>query len=119
MLSPNGGTVSRGLPYNVFWDVDHASSVSKMLDASNVFYPGRDRPFSLDGDEITYLECPTQVEIVGSLEGGGETSVTYAVQAQRPRNISLIQTGFHLGNIGQTSRHSGALLAVSPNGTDC
>ncbi len=89
---PDDGTVRRGLPYNIFWDVEDASeSVSKMLAASSVFYPGHDRPFGVDGGDITYLEGPTQVEIVGSLEGGGETSVTYRLQAQRPPNISRVQ----------------------------
>ncbi len=57
---PDGGTVSRGVTYNIFWDVDDATqSVEKMLDTSQVFYPGHDRPFRLDGDQITfYLEGP-------------------------------------------------------------
>ncbi len=50
---PESGTVSRGLPYNVFWDVEDAQeSVEKMGAASNVFYPGHDRPFRVEGDEI-------------------------------------------------------------------
>ena len=35
---PDGGTVKRGVPYNIFWDVgDATESVEKMLDASRVF----------------------------------------------------------------------------------
>ena len=38
---PDGGTVTRRLPYNVFWDVNDATeSVEKILDSSDVFYPG-------------------------------------------------------------------------------
>ena len=34
---PDGGTVRRGIPYNVFWDVDDATdSVEKMLATSQV-----------------------------------------------------------------------------------
>ena len=37
---PDGGTVSRGLPYHIFWDVSDArESVEKMLHTSQVFYP--------------------------------------------------------------------------------
>lgn len=47
---PDGGSVRRGLPFNVFWDVNDASeSVEKMLEVSSVFYPGHDRPFKLEG----------------------------------------------------------------------
>jgi hypothetical protein len=57
----------------------------------NIFYPGHDRPFKLDGDEINYLEGPTQIEIVGNLEGGGVTALNYKVQAVREPNISIVQ----------------------------
>ena len=54
---PDSGTVIRGLPTNVFWDVEDAkSSVEKMVASAKVFYPGHDRPFRLDGDKISYLE---------------------------------------------------------------
>lgn len=89
---PEAGTVKIGLPYNVFWDVDDArDSVEKILDASNVFYPGHDRPFRLDGERIEYLHGPTQVEISGSSEGGGTTAVTYRVEARREVNIDTVQ----------------------------
>ena len=89
---PDAGTAYRKLPYNVFWDVNDASdSVDKMLDASSVFYPGHDRPFRIEGDEVSYLHGPTSVEIVGTVEGGGHTSVRYKVTAKREPNISLVQ----------------------------
>ena len=89
---PDAGTLYRKLPYNIFWDVSDASdSVEKMLDVSNIFYPGHDRPFRIEGDDVTYLHGPTQVEIVGTVEGGGHTSVGYKVTAKREPNISLVQ----------------------------
>ena len=91
---PEGGTVKRGLPYNIFWDVDDArESVEKILDASDVFYPGHDRPFRLDGERVEYLHGPTNVEILGSNEGGGTTAVTYRVDAKRAINIDTVQKG--------------------------
>ena len=91
---PEGGTVKRGLPYNIFWDVDDArESVEKILDASDVFYPGHDRPFRLDGDRVEYLHGPTHVEILGSNEGSGTTAVTYRVDARRAINIDTVQKG--------------------------
>ena len=91
---PDSGTVKRGMPYNIFWDVEDATdSVQKMLDSSRVFYPGHDRPFRLDGDEISYLHGPSQVEFSNSNEGGGVTALTYKVHAHREVNISTVQKG--------------------------
>ncbi len=89
---PDGGTVRRGLPYNVFWDVhDATESVEKILAASNVFYPGHDRPFRLDDDALTYLHGPTSLEVEANVEGGGSASLTYTVHAQRKPTIDLMQ----------------------------
>ena len=89
---PDSGTVKRGMPYNIFWDVEDATdSVQKMLDSSRVFYPGHDRPFRLDGGEISYLHGPSHVEFSNSNEGGGVTALTYQVHAHREVNISTVQ----------------------------
>ena len=91
---PDGGTVRRGLPYNVFWDVDDAAaSVEKMVASADVFYPGHDRPFRLDGEDISYLHGPSQVVFTNSNEGGGVTSIAYTVHAVRPINIDTVQKG--------------------------
>ena len=89
---PDSGTVMRGLPTNVFWDVEDAkSSVEKMVASAKVFYPGHDRPFRLDGDKISYLEGPFNLEVINSTEGGGETSLTFKVIPARPVNINTVQ----------------------------
>ena len=90
---PDGGTVTRKLPYNVFWDVNDATeSVEKILDASDVFYPGHDRPFRLSDGKVEYLHGPTQVEIVASNEGNTVApSLTYTVHSVREPNIQLVQ----------------------------
>lgn len=89
---PDTGTVKRGLPYNIFWDVREASdSVEKMLDASKIFYPGHDRPFKLDGEEISYIQGPSDVEISDSNEGGSAISLTYKVSSHRHINIDMVQ----------------------------
>ena len=91
---PDGGTVRRGLPYNVFWDVaDATESVEKMLDSSRVFYPGHDRPFRLDGEQISYLHGPSTLEIAATVEGGGSSALTYRVDAHREVNIDTVQKG--------------------------
>ena len=91
---PDAGTVRRGLPYNVFWDTKEAEgSVEKMLDSSRVFYPGHDRPFRLEEDEISYLEGPTVVNITDSNEGGGAPAVSFRVTARRAVNIDPVQKG--------------------------
>ena len=90
----DGGTVKRGLPHNVFWDVkDATESVEKMLDASRVFYPGHDRPFRVEGDEINYLHGPSVVEVTDWNDGGGITGLTFKVQAHRAANIDTHQKG--------------------------
>jgi len=89
---PDGGTVRRGVPYNIFWDVNDATeSVEKMLDASTVFYPGHDLPFRLDGDEISYLDGPTKIEFITSNEGGSSPQLLYTVLGKRPPKIELYQ----------------------------
>jgi len=91
---PDGGTIRRGVPYNIFWDVSDArESVEKMLASSEVFYPGHDRPFRLEGDQISYLHGPAQVEVSTSNEGGGVTALTYRVHSHREVNIELVQKG--------------------------
>ena len=89
---PDGGTVRRKLPYNVFWDVNDATeSVEKMLAASDVFYPGHDRPFRLEGEDLSYLHGPMGLEVEANVEGGGSSSLTYTVHSHRKPTIDLMQ----------------------------
>ena len=89
---PDGGTVRRRLPYNVFWDVDDArSSVEKMVASSKIFYPGHDRPFKVEGEEITYLHGPENIQVLDSTEGGGTASLTFTVSAKRAVNVDIVQ----------------------------
>ena len=89
---PDGGTVRRGLPYNVFWDVDDAAeSVEKMVASADVFYPGHDRPFTLSGDSVGYLEGPIGMEVTGYVEGGAPSAMTYVVHPTREPNIDTVQ----------------------------
>ena len=89
---PDSGSVGRGLPTNVFYDVEDArTSVEKMVASAQIFYPGHDRPFRLDKDQISYLEGPFNIEVTNSTEGLGETSLTFKVLAARPVNINIVQ----------------------------
>ena len=89
---PESGTVARGIPYNIFWDVEDAyASVEKMVASSKVFYPGHDRPFRVEGDEIVYLHGPSNIEVLNSTEGGGTTSLTFTVSAARTVNVDIVQ----------------------------
>lgn len=91
---PDGGTVKRGLPYNIFWDVEDArESVEKMVHACRVFYPGHDRPFRLEGEGINYLHGPGNIEVFSSTEGGDVASLTFTVNAVRRVNIDTVQKG--------------------------
>ncbi len=89
---PDGGTVGRGLPYNVFWDVDDArNSVEKMVHTSNVFYPGHDRPFRLEDQNINYLHGPENIQVFSSTDGGATASMTFTVGPNRHVNIDMVQ----------------------------
>ena len=89
---PDSGSVARGLPTNVFYDVEDArTSVEKMVASAQIFYPGHDRPFRLDKDQISYLEGPFNIEVTNSTEGLGETPLTFRVLAARPVNINIVQ----------------------------
>ncbi len=89
---PDSGSIVRGLPTNIFWDVEDArSSVQKMVSSARVFYPGHDRPFRLDGDQINYLQGPANLEVTNSTEGLGSTSLTFTVSAARQVNINTVQ----------------------------
>jgi glyoxylase-like metal-dependent hydrolase (beta-lactamase superfamily II) len=89
---PDSGTVSRGMPTAIFWDVEDAQqSVEKMVASSNVFYPGHDRPFRVEGDEINYLHGPENIHVMDSTEGGGTASLTFTVTALRPVNVDTVQ----------------------------
>ena len=93
---PAAATIERKLPYNVFFDVKQATeSVERMVDSSNVFYPGHDRPFRLDqvnGGGVQYLHGPTQVEVFASNDGANiAPSMTYNGQSTRKPNIDLVQ----------------------------
>ena len=91
---PDGGTVRRGLPYNIFWDVkDATESVEKILAVSQVFYPGHDRPFRLDGEQISYLHGPSEIEVSTNNEGGATIALTYKVRPHIEPNIDLVQKG--------------------------
>ena len=65
----DGGALSRGLPAFVFWSVEQAqASLKKISQTASVIYPGHDRPFKIDGDNIEYLtEAPT-IKISGFLD---------------------------------------------------
>ena len=111
---PDGGAVKRRLPYNIFWDVDEAAdSVEKIIDSSNVFYPGHDRPFRLDGEDLSYLHGPTQVTFTNGNEGGGVTSIAYTVHAVRPINIDTVQKG-PPSRTGMQMQHSTLPITLDP-----
>jgi len=53
----NSWSAVSGLPRLVFWDVEKAkASIRKILDRSDIVYPGHDRPFRLVAGRVHYLE---------------------------------------------------------------
>ena len=88
----DGGALSRGLPAFVFWSVEQAqASLKKIAQTASVIYPGHDRPFRLEGDEINYLEGPENIHVMDSTEGGGTASLTFTVAASRTVNVDIVQ----------------------------
>ena len=89
---PDGGTIVRGLPYNIFWDENDArDSLEKMIAKSDIFYPGHDTPFQLENDEIVYLDDPTTINIVGNSEAGKNPLINYQVLDKRKVNVNTFQ----------------------------
>ena len=61
------------------------------MESVETIYPGHDRPFRLDGDQISYLEGPINIEIANSTEGLGETSLTFKVLDAGPATVQISQ----------------------------
>lgn len=75
----NGWSATSGLPRLVFWNEAEAkASIRKILDRARTFYPGHDRPFSLENGRVRYLET-TSIQIYGwpdtGLDEGGPALV--------------------------------------------
>jgi len=70
----DAGALSRGLPAFVFWSVEQAqSSLKKISATANIIYPGHDRPFRIDGENIEYLtEAPT-IKVSGFLDSSRDS----------------------------------------------
>jgi len=67
----DGGALKRGLPAFVFWSVEQAqASLKKIAATASVIYPGHDRPFRIDGDNIEYLTAAPTIKISGFLDAG-------------------------------------------------
>jgi len=79
---PNSLSVSTGLPRLVFWELEAAkASIRTLLDKAQHFYPGHDRPFTVDGSTIRYLQS-TDVKVFGwptPGEGEGGAAVSYGL----------------------------------------
>ncbi|MBM3942056.1 MAG: N-acyl homoserine lactonase family protein [SAR202 cluster bacterium] len=86
----DAGTVLRGTPAIIFWSEDEArASVKKVLAATQVVYPGHDRPFRVNATgTIDYLvEAPT-IKFTGILDYKGSTfSVDVALAENRGTTI--------------------------------
>jgi N-acyl homoserine lactone hydrolase len=54
-----------GQPRLIFWDVEQGrQSIRKVLDRSDTYYPGHDRPFRLENGHVQYLQ-PTSFMVSG------------------------------------------------------
>jgi glyoxylase-like metal-dependent hydrolase (beta-lactamase superfamily II) len=96
---PDAGTIVRGLPYNIFWDEhDARESLEKMIDKSDIFYPGHDTPFILKENKVQYLDAPSTITISGNSESGVTTSVNYEVLPKKKVNINTFQKNGHSHN---------------------
>jgi N-acyl homoserine lactone hydrolase len=86
----DAGAVGRGTPALIFWSEDEArASVQKVLAASNVIYPGHDRPFIISaGGAIQYLTDSPTIKFTGTLDYDGSTfSIDVALAPNRGTTI--------------------------------
>jgi N-acyl homoserine lactone hydrolase len=86
---PNAASVAAGICYLVFWNEEEARrSVSRIVDACDIVYPGHDRAFRLQGGSFTYIE-PTRIGFSGLPETpDGMIGATFSVEA--PRAIGIM-----------------------------
>ena len=86
----NGWSATTGLPRLVFWDEHEAkSSIRRLLDAAEAFYPGHDRPFMVEAGRVLYLQ-PVSIRVFGwpdAGEGEGGPGVTYGAEAARTTQV--------------------------------
>ena len=90
---PDGWSVGVRMPRLVFWDLEQAkASLRKLLDRANTFYPGHDRPFTVEpGGGVRYLE-KTSIQVFGFPDPGeGESAggVTYTLDPERQTGVIL------------------------------
>ena len=89
---PESGTLTRGLPYNIFWGVEDAQqNVEKMGGFADVFYSDHDRPFRVEGEQISYLQGTHNIEVLNSTERGATASLTFTVSPARTVNVNIVQ----------------------------
>ena len=88
----DAGTVGRGVPGLIFWSEDEArESVKKVLEATQVVYPGHDRPFRVSGSgEIHYLADTPTLKFTGILDYSGSTVGNQAVLPGEPRRLVIL-----------------------------
>ncbi|MBI2873139.1 MAG: MBL fold metallo-hydrolase [Chloroflexi bacterium] len=84
----DAGCLTRGQPALVFWSVRQSKeSIRRMLDLSQVVYPGHDRPFRLVNGRPQYLsDAPASIEISGLMgeDRGGFRVLVYPQPPVRP-----------------------------------
>jgi len=80
----SGWSVKTGLPRLVFWSEEEGrNSIRKLLEQAQIFYPGHDRPFRVEGGNIRYLE-PTSIAFSAFPDPGldeGGPGLAYRVEA--------------------------------------
>ncbi|MBI4233806.1 MAG: MBL fold metallo-hydrolase [Chloroflexi bacterium] len=75
-----------GKPFLIFWSEQEAeASVRKLLGLTHTFYPGHDRPFTVEGDrQVSYLGGDVGLRVFGHLGYGlGDVSLTVGVEPPR------------------------------------
>ncbi|PKB73462.1 MAG: hypothetical protein BZY75_01740 [SAR202 cluster bacterium Io17-Chloro-G7] len=67
----DAGALKRGMPAFVFWSVDQAqASLKKIAESASTIYPGHDRPFSINGEQVEYLVDAPTIKVSGFLDSG-------------------------------------------------
>jgi N-acyl homoserine lactone hydrolase len=76
-------SIRSGLPRLIFWDEQQArDSIRTLMDQAQLFYPGHDRPFQVQGDNVRYLEA-TGISFSGfpeAADGDGGSGLAYRLE---------------------------------------
>jgi N-acyl homoserine lactone hydrolase len=87
---PSGWSAVSGLPRLIFWDEQEArTSIRKLLDRADTFYPGHDGPFQVKDGNVRHLE-PRDLKFFGWPDPGKDTGLEGIPLSPTPMQATVV-----------------------------